>query len=227
MPAGPAHNNKPGEHRSAKHEGSQVSAPLLYLASKSPRREALLRQLDVEFESLLLREAAGRPRDVVEEALAAEPAPHYVERMARTKAHVGWQRVQDRRLAPRPVLGADTEVVLDDEIFGKPRSTEDALRMVKRLSGRTHQVLTAVALQHAERTEAALSVSRVTIRRLGAAEIDRYVATREPFDKAGGYAMQGHAAAFISRIEGSYSGIVGLPLYETATLLARLGIRVV
>ena len=186
-----------------------MSAPRLYLASRSARREVLLRQLDIEFETLLLREAPGRPPDVVEEAHAAEPPAHYVERMARTKAHVGWQRVRDRKLGERPVLGADTEVVLDDEIFGKPRNDADATRMVQRLSGRTHLVLTAVAI------------------RLGAAEIERYVGRREPFDKAGGYAIQGHAAAFISRIEGIYSGIVGLPLYETATLLARIGVRVV
>lgn len=204
-----------------------MSAPLLYLASKSPRREALLRQLGIEFETLLLREAPGRPRDVVEQAENAEPAAHYVERMARTKAQVGWQRVHDRKLAQRPVLGADTEVVLDGEIFGKPRDEADAIRMIGRLSGRTHQVLTGVALRDGDRTECALSTSRVTMRRLGAAEIGRYVATREPFDKAGAYAIQGHAGAFISRIDGSYSGIVGLPLYETAALLAKIGVRVV
>lgn len=200
-----------------------MSAPLLYLASKSSRRQALLRQLDIEFETLLLREAIGRDRDVVEEALDAEPPLHYVERIARTKAQVGWQRMHNRKLAERPVLGADTEVVLDGEVFGKPRDAEDAIRMIKRLSGRTHQVLTAVAIRFRDVTEVDLSTSRVTLRRLAAAEIERYVATGEPLDKAGGYAVQGRAAAFISRIEGSYSGIVGLPLCETATLLARIG----
>lgn len=203
-----------------------MSAPLLYLASKSSRRQALLRQLDIEFETLLLREAIGRDRDVVEEALDAEPPLHYVERIARTKAQVGWQRMHNRKLAERPVLGADTEVVLDGEVFGKPRDAEDAIRMIKRLSGRTHQVLTAVAIRFRDVTEVDLSTSRVTLRRLAAAEIERYVATGEPLDKAGGYAVQGRAAAFISRIEGSYSGIVGLPLCETATLLARIGYSV-
>lgn len=203
-----------------------MSAPVLYLASRSPRRQALLRQLDIEFEPLLLREAAGRERDVVEKVLDAEPAPHYVERMARTKAQVGWQRMQSRGLAERPVLGADTEVLLDGEVFGKPGDADDALRMIKRLSGRTHQVLTAVALRHRDRTDVEVSVSRVTLRRLGGAEIDRYVASGEPFDKAGAYAVQGRAAAFISRLEGSYTGIVGLPLYETAALLARIGMPV-
>jgi len=204
-----------------------MSAPRLYLASRSSRREALLRRLDVEFETLLLREAPGRPRDVVEAPDAAEAAADYVLRMARAKAAIGWQRVHDRKLAARPVLGADTEVVLDGEIFGQPRNDADALGMLRRLSGRTHEVLTGVAIRHGERIEAALSTSRVTIRRLGAAEMDRYVATREPFDKAGGYALQGRAAAFISRVAGSPTGIVGLPLYETASLLARIGLCVV
>ena len=203
-----------------------MSAPLLYLASKSPRRQALLRQLDVEFETLLLREAVGRERDVVEVALDEEPAPHYVERIARTKAQVGWQRMQDRKLAERAVLGADTEVVLDGEIFGKPRNANDAVRMLKRLSGRTHQVLTAVAIRYRNAIEVDLSSSRVTLRRLAAAEIERYVQTGEPLDKAGSYALQGRAAAFVARIEGSYSGVVGLPLCETATLLARVGVHV-
>jgi len=204
-----------------------MSAPLLYLASKSPRRAALLAQLAVEFEPLLLREAAGRPRDVVEEALDAEPAAHYVERMARTKAQIGWQRMQNRKLAERPVLGADTEVVLDGDVFGKPRDAADAVRMIRRLSGRTHQVLTAIALRYRDRTDVEVSVSKVTLRRLGAAEIERYVATGEPLDKAGAYAVQGRAAAFVSRLEGSYTGVVGLPLFETATLLARAGVTIV
>jgi septum formation protein len=203
-----------------------MSAPLLYLASKSPRRQMLLSQLGIEFETLLLREAVGRERDVVEEALDAEPASHYVERIARTKAQVGWQRMQNRKLAERAVLGADTEVVLDGEVFGKPRDANDAIRMIKRLSGRTHQVLTAVAIRYRDAVEVDLSSSRVTLRRLAAAEVERYVQTGEPLDKAGAYAIQGRAAAFISRIEGSYSGIVGLPLHETAALLARVGVHV-
>lgn len=198
-----------------------MSAPLLYLASRSPRRHALLRQIEIEFEPLLLREAIGRERDVVEEALDAEPAAHYVERMARTKAQVGWLRVQNRKLAERPTLGADTEVVLEGEIFGKPRDRDDAVRMLKRLAGRTHQVLSAVALRTASGTEFEMSVTKVTLRRLGAADIERYVAKGESMDKAGAYAIQGLAAAFVTRIEGSYSGVVGLPLAETAALLAR------
>jgi septum formation protein len=200
-----------------------MSAPLLYLASKSPRRQALLRQLDIEFETLLLREALGRDRDVIEQAHDAEPALHYVERIARTKAQVGCQRMQHRKLAERPLVGADTEVVLDGVVLGKPRAADDAVRMLKRLSGRTHQVLTAVAVRFRDQIEVDVSASKVTLRRLAAAEIERYAATGEPLDKAGGYAVQGRAAAFVARIEGSYSGIVGLPLCETATLLGRVG----
>lgn len=197
--------------------------PLLYLASRSPRRAELLRQLGVTFDTLLLREASGRDRDVLEEALDGEPPGHYVERIARTKAQVGWQRMQNRKLAPHPVLGADTEVVLGHAIFGKPRHAKDAVAMLERLAGRTHEVMTAVAVRWQDRTDVEVSVSRVTLRKLARAEIDRYVATGEPLDKAGAYAIQGRAAAFVTRIEGSYTGVVGLPLAETATLLARAG----
>jgi septum formation protein len=200
--------------------------PDFYLASRSPRRAELLRQLGAAFEVLLLREANGRDRDVIEEALDVEPAAHFVERMARTKAQVGFQRMQNRHLAERPMLGADTEVVLGDAIFGKPRDDADAADMLARLSGRTHEVLTAVALKLADRTEFELSVSKVTLRKLTREEIAAYVATGEPHDKAGAYAIQGRAAAFVTRLEGSYSGVMGLPLAETAALLARAGVRV-
>jgi septum formation protein len=200
--------------------------PDFYLASRCPRRAELLRQLGVAFEPLLLREASGRDRDVIEEALDVEPPAHYVERMARTKAQVAFQRMHNRRLPERPVLGADTEVALGNVIFGKPRDDADAADMLARLSGHTHEVLTAVALKLGDRTEFELSVTRVTLRKLARREIDAYVATGEPHDKAGGYAIQGRAAAFVTRLEGSYSGVMGLPLAETAALLARAGIRV-
>jgi septum formation protein len=203
-----------------------MSTTAIYLASQSPRRQELLRQLGVEFERLLLREAAGRQRDVVEETLNEEPALHYVERIARTKAAVGRQRMQRRGLLPRPVLGADTEVVLDGSIFGKPRDVADATRMLKLLSGRTHQVLTAVAICWEQEIVAEVSTSAVTFRDLGSDEIARYVATTEPYDKAGAYAIQGRAAAFVSRLDGSYSGVMGLPLFETAEILARIGFPV-
>jgi septum formation protein len=204
-----------------------MSDALLYLASRSPRRQALLQQLGVPFQLLLMREAPGRIADVVEEVKDGEPPRHYVERIARTKANVGWERLQRRKLPPLPVLGADTEVVLDDVVFGKPVDAADAARMLARLSGCTHEVLTGVALRCDDDDLAfALSVSRVTFARLTAAQVDAYVATGEPMDKAGGYAIQGRAAAFIERLEGSYSGIVGLPLFETAQLLAAQGLRV-
>jgi septum formation protein len=203
-----------------------MNAPALYLASKSPRREELLRQLGVEFSSIRVREAPGRERDVDEGARDAEPALHYVERIARTKAAIGWQRILQRGLAPRPVLGADTEVVLEGAIFGKPKDAADAIRMLTRLSRRTHQVMTAVALCWDQKIVAEISTSNVTFRELAADEIERYVATGEPYDKAGAYAVQGRAASFVSRIEGSYSGVMGLPLYETAQALAGLGFSV-
>jgi septum formation protein len=195
----------------------------VYLASRSPRRQELLRQIGVTFDELRLRVAPGRHRDVVEEAKDGEPPLHYVERIARTKASTGWKRMEERMLPPRPVLGADTEVVLDGAIFGKPGDIDSARAMIARLAGREHEVMTAVALRWQEQVEVALSVSIVTMRKLSSGEIERYIATGEPFDKAGGYAVQGRAAAFITRIEGSYSGVMGLPLAETADLLARIG----
>jgi nucleoside triphosphate pyrophosphatase len=195
----------------------------IYLASRSPRRQELLQQIGVEFDLLKLRSAPGRYRDVVEQARDDEPPLHYVERIARTKAAVGWRRMEERGLPPRPVLGADTEVVLDDVIFGKPADNDAARQMLARLSDRRHEVLTAIALRWQDQVEVALSATHVTWRRLTADEIERYVASGEPFDKAGGYAIQGLAAAFITRIEGSYSGVMGLPLAETAAALARIG----
>ena len=195
----------------------------IYLASRSPRRQELLAQLGIPFDELKLRAAPGRHRDVVEEALDGEPAMHYVERIARTKATTGWKRMQERALPSRPVLGADTEVVLDDAIFGKPHDADAARAMLAKLSGRVHDVMSAVAVKWNDDVEVAVSVSQVTFRKLTSGEIERYIETREPFDKAGGYAIQGRAAAFIARLEGSYSGVMGLPLAETASLLARIG----
>jgi septum formation protein len=203
-----------------------MAIPAVYLASRSPRREELLRQLGIEYSSLRLRVASTRDRDVVEGAHDAEPPLHYVERIARTKATIGWQRMLQRALPPRPVLGADTEVVLDGKIFGKPVDGKDAVRMLTLLSGRTHHVLTAVAWCWEQQTMAEISTTAVTFRPLEEDEIDRYVATGEPSDKAGSYAIQGKAASFVTRIDGSYSGVMGLPLYETAQALARIGFPV-
>jgi septum formation protein len=200
-----------------------VSERAVYLASRSPRRHELLRQIGVVFVELRLRSAAGRHRDVDEVAKEHEPPLHYVERIARTKAAVAWRRMEERKLPLRPVLGADTEVVLDTALFGKPGDADAARAMLARLAGRRHDVVTAVALRWHDDVDVALSISHVTLRRLTASEIEHYVATGEPFDKAGGYAVQGRAAAFITRLEGSYSGVMGLPLAETAALLARIG----
>ena len=195
----------------------------IYLASRSPRRQELLTQLGIPFEEIKLRVAPGRHRDVVEEALDREPALHYLERIARTKANTGWKRMQERGLPLRPVLGADTEVVQDDVIFGKPQDADAARAMLAKLSGRMHDVLSAVAIRWNDDVEVAVSVSQVTFRKLTPGEIERYIETREPFDKAGGYAIQGRAAAFVTLLSGSYSGVMGLPLAETAALLARIG----
>lgn len=203
-----------------------MNSPAIYLASNSPRRQELLRQLGVQFDVLRLREAPGRERDIDEVARAGEPPQHYVERIARTKATVGAARMRRRGLPPRPVLGADTEVVLDGEIFGKPRGADDARGMLARLSGRTHDVCTAIAVCWNDEETAEIVTSTVTFRALTAEEIARYVATGEPADKAGAYAIQGRAAAFASRLEGSYSGVMGLPLFETAQVLARIGLSV-
>ena len=200
--------------------------PKIWLASKSPRRQELLSQIGVEFDVLRLREASGRTPDVLEVAHDGEPALHYVERIARTKANVGWQSMVARGLETRPVLGADTEVILDGEVFGKPADERAAKAMLARLSGRTHEVVTAVALRWQDETHFAMSTSKVTLAPLSRSVIAAYVSSGEPFDKAGGYGIQGRAAAFIARLDGSYSGVMGLPLAETAALLARAGFPV-
>ena len=195
----------------------------IYLASRSPRRQELLRQIGIDFVELRLREAPGRDPDIVEGPRDGESAPDYLKRIARTKANVGWERMTERGLPARPVLGADTEVVLDGHIFGKPADAPHALEMLARLSGRTHLVLTAVALRWEREFVIMASTSQVTMRELTVDEMARYVATGEPVGKAGAYAIQGLAAAFITRIDGSYSGVMGLPLAETAAALARIG----
>ena len=200
--------------------------PSIYLASKSPRRQELLRQLGIDFTELLLREAAGRRRDVVEAPRKDESPIEYIKRVARTKASVGWHQMVRRGLAPKPVLAADTEVVLDGTVLGKPKDAMSAVDMLRHLSGQTHEVCTAVAIRWNTQILIAVSASRVTFRALTDDEIERYVATGEPFDKAGAYAVQGRAGAFVSHLEGSYSGVMGLPLFETADILAKIGLEV-
>jgi len=191
----------------------------IYLASRSPRRRELLKQISVSFEELVLREKRGRGPDVDESQLEGEMPEAYVRRVSRAKVDVGWDRILQRRLRPFPVLAADTVVCIGAEILGKPADRADAARMLRLLSGREHRVLTAVALRFDQRADIAVSESRVRFCALAEAEIEAYVASGEPTDKAGAYAIQGRAAAFITELNGSYSGVMGLPLYETAQLL--------
>lgn len=196
----------------------------IYLASKSPRRRELLRQIGVEFELLMLRNDTVRGPDVTEDAYEDESPTDYVARVANEKAEFAWNMVHQRRMKIRPVLAADTTVTIDGEILGKPASQAEAIAMLERLSGRTHQVLTSVAVHYTDLAEQFTQVSEVRFAKLSSASIKAYCATSEPYDKAGGYGIQGLAALFVEHIEGSHSGIMGLPLYETANLLRKAGI---
>jgi septum formation protein len=196
----------------------------IYLASKSPRRGELLRQIGVDFDLLLLRSGGPRGDDVTEEVAPNEAAADYVVRVAREKAAFAWHMAQRRALPLRPVLAADTTVAIDGLILGKPANPAEAAAMLARLSGRTHQVLTAVALRWHALTIDVTQVSQVRFGTLEPAAVLAYCATEEPYDKAGGYGIQGLAALFIEHIEGSHSGIMGLPLFETAQLLRRAGL---
>ena len=197
----------------------------VYLASRSPRRRELLAQIGVRFHLLLFRSRAGEQPDVDERPLENEAPDKYVERLARAKAEAGWRRMLQRNLPPAPVLAADTTVALEGQIFGKPASREEGAEMLAHFSGRTHEVLTAVALKHDDWLESALSRSEVRFKVLGAQEIHQYAASGESDDKAGAYAIQGRAARFIVELRGSYSGVMGLPLFETGELLDRLAQR--
>jgi septum formation protein len=198
--------------------------PFVYLASQSPRRRQLLEQIGVRHELLL----AGADEDV--EALETErrgelPAA-YVERVTRAKLEAAIARRSARRLPPAPIVCADTTVALGRRILGKPADGADATRILMLLAGRTHRVISAVAVAANGRVRLAVSVSRVRFAPLSRARIERYVASGEPFGKAGAYAIQSAAAAWIERIEGSYTGIMGLPLHETAALLEWAGVDV-
>jgi septum formation protein len=196
----------------------------IYLASKSPRRRELLRQIGVEFELLMLRNDSARGPDVTEIVLPGELPVDYVARVTREKAACAWAIVQNRRLPIRPVLAADTTVTIDGDILGKPADKAEAMAMLERLSGRTHQVLTSIAVFHQNTLEQLTQISHVRFGPLSTAFIKTYCSSQEPFDKAGGYGIQGTAALYIEHIEGSHSGIMGLPLYETAKLLRQAGI---
>ncbi len=196
----------------------------IYLASQSPRRRELLRQIGVEFELLTLRNDSPRGPDVTELVHPGEDALVYVARVANEKAAFAWNMVQMRRLTSRPVLAADTTVTIDGEILGKPGSPAEAMEMLERLSGRTHQVLTSIAVHHTHMARQVTQVSDVRFATLSSVAIKAYCSTPEPYDKAGGYGIQGLAALFVEHIDGSHSGIMGLPLFETAELLREAGI---
>jgi septum formation protein len=195
----------------------------IYLASQSPRRRQLLEQLGIAHKLLL--PDPGEDAEALEAVLPGEAPAHYVKRVTGLKLDAALQRLQRRGLPAAPVLCSDTTVALGRTLYGKPADARDASRMLRELSGTTHRVLTAVAVQHGRKRREALSDSRVTFEAMTTAQIRDYVATGEPMGKAGAYAVQGWAAAHIVRIAGSYTGIMGLPLYETALLLRDFGLR--
>lgn len=200
-----------------------ITQPRIYLASQSSRRRELLKQIGVNFEMLLPRFDSRRSIDTDETPYSEELPEDYVQRVCKDKANAGWRALQFRNLPLFPVLAADTTVILDGKIIGKPLNREQATDTLRVLSGRQHRVLTAVAVVYDKRIEIRLSASKVTFAKLSEERIRRYILTNEPLDKAGAYAIQGNAAAFIQHIEGSYSGVMGLPLFETAELLQIFG----
>ncbi len=195
----------------------------IYLASRSPRRRELLAQIDVRFHLLMFRADPRADADISEEVLPGEAADAYVLRVSRAKAEAGWKRVTLRNIPRAPVLAADTTVTVDSHIFAKPENRQEAASMLAALSGRRHEVLSAVALKFEDRLETAISRTEVEFRALTEDEIKHYVATGEGDDKAGGYAIQGRAAQFVVEIRGSYTGVIGLPIYETVQIMERLG----
>lgn len=198
-----------------------MSYPKIYLASRSPRRRELLQQIGVPFEILMLREHIGRAADINEDVLPGEAPEDYVRRVCEIKAGIAWERVTERQMVLHPVLAADTTVCIDGTILAKPDDNADAMRMLKLLSGREHRVLSAVALQFTDTRLLAVSDSLVRFRAISSEEINAYIASGEPLGKAGAYAIQGRAAVFVATLNGSYSGVMGLPLYETAELLEK------
>lgn len=196
----------------------------IYLASQSPRRRQLLEQLGVHHELLL--PDADEDTEALEAVLPKEAPAAYVKRVTQLKLDAALQRLKRRALPTAPVLCSDTTVALGRSIYGKPVDAADAVRMLGELSNRTHRVLTAVALGTQRKRQQVVCESRVTLAELSPRQMQAYVASQEPLGKAGGYAVQGRAAAFISHMSGSYSGIMGLPLFETAQLLRSFGFKV-
>lgn len=199
--------------------------PFVYLASQSPRRRQLLEQIGVRYTLLLANSEDTEPEDpeALEAVLPRESATDYVQRVTGLKLDAAMARMQRRGLEGAPVLCSDTTVSLGRRILGKPESPEEAAEMLRSLSGKTHRVLTAVALHTGRKRLTTLSVSQVQFAEMTPAQIAAYVASGEPMGKAGAYGVQGRAAAYIAKISGSYSGIMGLPVYETANLLRAAG----
>ena len=198
----------------------------IYLASQSPRRSQLLEQIGVPHR-LLVPNAPGdvaEDTEALELVLPGEPPATYVERVTALKLDAAVARHKRRGLPLAPILCSDTTVALGERIYGKPEDAQDAARMLAELSGREHQVLTAVALQAGDRRLAALSVSRVRFAAMTEAQIAAYVASGEPMGKAGAYGIQGPVAQYVQNLNGSYTGIMGLPLFETAQLLRAAGV---
>jgi septum formation protein len=202
---------------------SAETSPFLYLASQSPRRRQLLEQIGVRYELLLPDD--DEDSEALEAVQGGEAPARYVRRVTGLKLDAAVARMKRRGLPAAPVLCSDTTVALGRTIYGKPSDARDAARMLRELSGHTHRVLTAVAVQAGRRRAEAVSDSRVSFATLTPADIRAYVASGEPMGKAGAYAVQGRAAVHISRIDGSYTGIMGLPLHETARLLKEIGLR--
>ena len=199
----------------------------IYLASRSPRRRELLAQIGVRFEMLLFREGSREDAETAEDAYPGERPDEYVRRVTRLKVDAAWQRVVLRKgLRRMPVLAADTTVAAAEQMLAKPADAADAARMLRLLSGSRHRVLTAVAVALDGRVGMRVSESLVYFRRLEEEQIEAYVASGEPFAKAGAYGIQGRAGAFIRRLEGSDTGVMGLPLCETARLLRQFGLTV-
>ena len=197
----------------------------LYLASRSPRRRELLNQIGINFDTVVFRDGMRADSETDETPMPGESPVDYVERVTRAKAMHGLRLVEERRLPMRPVLAADTTLELDGQIIGKPVDMADAAAILRRLSGRTHRVLTGVAIDHQRRTEYILSTSEVRFRHIDDEEIRHYVISGEPMDKAGAYGIQGRAGLFIEHLSGSYTGVMGLPVCETGELLKKLGFR--
>jgi septum formation protein len=195
----------------------------IYLASQSPRRRQLLQQIGVRHELLL--PGSQEDAEALEAERAGELPADYVERVTRNKLHAAIKRCKDRRLLPAPILCSDTTVALGRRILGKPADAADARNTLSLLSGKTHRVITAVAVAWGKREAMAVSVSHVRFDEISARQIADYIASGEPFGKAGAYAIQSNAAAWIAHIDGSYSGIMGLPLYETAQLLRQARVK--